>query len=82
MQLINVVNENETKWTHFRLIIHPAQVKRSGVYESVCAGSKPVGLPLLINTSEDGRYSKFQRMWKRLRQEGRGLERSVTRNAR
>lgn len=33
MQLINVVNENETKWTHFRLIIHPAQVERSGVWE-------------------------------------------------
>lgn len=31
VQLINVVNENETKWTHFRLIIHPTQVKRSGV---------------------------------------------------
>lgn len=40
VQLINVVNENETKWTHFRLIIHPAQVKRSGVYESMCASSK------------------------------------------
>lgn len=33
VQLINVVNENETKWTHFRLIIHPAQVERSGVWE-------------------------------------------------
>lgn len=33
MQLMNVVNENETKWTHFRLIIHPAQVKRSGGVE-------------------------------------------------
>ena len=22
VQLINVVNENETKWTYFRLIIH------------------------------------------------------------
>jgi len=31
VQLINVVNENETKCTYFRLIIHPAQVKRSGV---------------------------------------------------
>lgn len=31
VQLINVVNENETKWTYFRLIIHPVQVKRSGV---------------------------------------------------
>lgn len=55
MQLINVVNENETKWTHFHLIIHPAQVRRSGVQEGTRASSKPVGLPLLINTSEDGR---------------------------
>lgn len=55
MQLINVVNENETKWTYFCLIIHPAWVKRSGVQEGMCTSSKPVGLVLLINTSEDGR---------------------------
>lgn len=26
--LINVVNENETNWTHFHLIMYPAQVKK------------------------------------------------------
>lgn len=55
VQLINVVNENETKWTYFCLIIDPAQVKRSGVQGGMCVSSKPVGLLLLINTSEDGR---------------------------
>lgn len=55
VRLINVVNENETKWTHFRLITHPAQVQRSGVQESMRARSKPVGLLVLINTSEDVR---------------------------
>lgn len=29
--LINVVNENETNWTRFHLIMYPAQVKRSEV---------------------------------------------------
>lgn len=29
--LINVVNENETNWTRFHLIMDPAQVKRSEV---------------------------------------------------
>lgn len=34
---MNVVSENETKWTYFCLIIDPAQVKRSGVQgEHVC----------------------------------------------
>lgn len=55
VRLISVVNENETKWTHFRLITHPAQVQRSGVQESMRARSKPVGLSVLINTSEDVR---------------------------
>lgn len=90
VQLINVVNENETKWTHFRLIIHPAQVKRSGVREGMCTSSEPVGLPLLINTSEDGRRSRSKRTGRRRRHsEGKGdmgwrggVERGVTRNVR
>lgn len=49
--LINVVNENETNWTHFHLIMYPAQVKRSEVQRNMCATSKPVGLLLLIDTS-------------------------------
>lgn len=34
--LINVVNENETNWTHFHLIMYPAQVKRSEVLRNTC----------------------------------------------
>lgn len=49
--LINVVNENETNWPRFHLIMYPAQVKRSEVQRSTCATSKPVGLLLLIDTS-------------------------------
>lgn len=90
MHFINVVNENETKWTYFRLIIHPAQVERSGVQEGTSAGFKPVGQRLLINTSEDGNYGRFERTGRRLRHEegekwgarGGGLERGVTRNVR
>lgn len=51
-QRINVVNENETNWTRFCLIMHPAQVKRSEVQKNTCATSKPVGPPFLIDTSE------------------------------
>lgn len=54
---INDVNENETNWTHFCLIMHPAQVKRSEVQRNTCATSKPVGLLLLIDTSEEGNQS-------------------------
>lgn len=53
--LINVVNENETNWTHFHLITHPAQVKRSEVLRNKPATSKPVGLLLLIDTSKEGK---------------------------
>lgn len=54
---INVVNENETNCTHFCLIMHPAQVKRSEVQRNTCATSKPVGLLLLIDTSKEGNQS-------------------------
>lgn len=40
--LVNVVNENETNWTHFHSIMHPAQVKRSEVQRNTCA--KPPNL--------------------------------------
>lgn len=49
--LINVVNEKETNWTHFDLIMYPVQVKRSEVQRNTYATSKPVGLLLLIDTS-------------------------------
>lgn len=68
-QLINVVNENETKWTYFCLIIDPAQVKRSGVQEGMCASSEPVGQALLINSSDDGGGRGFKRTEKRQRHE-------------
>lgn len=60
-QRINVVNENETNWTRFCLIMHPAQVKRSEVQKNTCATSKPVGPQLLIDTSEEGGREHFQR---------------------
>lgn len=68
MQLINVVNENETKWTYFCLIIDSAPVKRSGVRKGTCSCSKPSGRLLLINSSEDGR---FESSGKRVRHEER-----------
>lgn len=40
--------------------MHPAQVKRSEVQTNTCATSKPVGPPLLIDTSEEGDESMMR----------------------